>query len=52
MDTKAAIRAGFAAGTVLNKDVVDDEDDRELRLGFDFDSVVADDSSETFYKNH
>ena len=51
-DTKAAIDAGFAAGTVLNKEVIDDETDRELRLGFDFDSVVADDSSETFYKTH
>jgi 5'-nucleotidase len=52
VDTKAAIDAGYAAGTVLNKDIIDDEDDRELRLGFDFDSVVADDSSETFYKTH
>ena len=51
-DTKAAIDAGHAAGTVLNKDVFDDENDRELRLGFDFDSVVADDSSESFYKSH
>lgn len=51
-DTKAAIDAGFAAGTVLNKDVIDDEEDKELRLGFDFDSVVADDSSEAFYKSH
>ena len=51
-DTKAAIDAGYAAGTVLNKDVVDDELDKELRLGFDFDSVVADDSSEAFYKKH
>jgi len=52
IDTKAAIDAGFAAGTVLSKDVIDDEKDRELRLGFDFDSVVVDDSSETFYKAH
>lgn len=51
-DTKAAIEAGYAAGTVLNKDVVDNEQDMELRLGFDFDSVIADDSSEEFYKEH
>lgn len=51
-DTRAAIEAGYAAGTVLNKDVVDDIADTELRLGFDFDSVIADDSSEEFYKYH
>lgn len=51
-DTRAAIEAGYAAGTVLNKDVVDDLSDTELRLGFDFDSVIADDSSEEFYKQH
>lgn len=51
-DTKAAINAGYAAGTVLNKEVIDDVQDLELRLGFDFDSVLVDDSSETFYKNH
>lgn len=49
-DTKSAIEAGYAAGTVLNTKVVDDENDKELRLAFDFDGVVADDSSETYYK--
>lgn len=49
-DTKNAIRAGYAAGTVLETKVVDDEDDTQLRLGFDFDGVIADDSSEQFYK--
>ena len=50
-DTKKAIEAGFAAGTVLNKITVeDDETDKELRLGFDFDGVIADDTAETFYK--
>lgn len=51
-DTKSAISAGYAAGTVLNKVLVEDDDkDRELRLGFDFDGVVADDTAETFYKS-
>ena len=49
-DTKAAIEAGYAAGTVLNQSIVDNIDDKELRIGFDFDSVIADDSSEEFYK--
>lgn len=49
-DTRGAIEAGFAAGTVLNTEIVDNEDDKELRLGFDFDGVIADDSSEQFYK--
>ena len=50
-DTRSAIQAGFAAGTVLNVEVADDDNDKELRLGFDFDGVIADDSSETFYKS-
>ena len=49
-DTKDAIKAGFAAGTVLNKKVIDDDDDKELRLAFDFDGVIADDTSEKFYQ--
>lgn len=49
-DTQAAIKAGYAAGTVLNKTVVDDENDTLLRLAFDFDSVLAGDESERIYK--
>lgn len=49
-DTTNAIRAGYAAGTVLETKVVDDENDTQLRLGFDFDGVIADDSAEQFYK--
>ena len=49
-DTEKAISAGFAAGTVLDTKVIDDENDTQLRLGFDFDGVIADDSSEQFYK--
>lgn len=29
--------------------IEDDECDKELRLGFDFDGVIADDTAETFY---
>ena len=49
-DTKNAIRLGYAAGTVLDTKVTDDENDPQLRLGFDFDGVIADDSAEQFYK--
>lgn len=49
-DTEAALEVGYAAGTVLNQTIVDDEDDVEFRLAFDFDSVLADDESEKFYK--
>ena len=48
-DTEAALKAGHAAGTVLNQTIVDDEDDVEFRLAFDFDSVLADDESEKYY---
>ena len=34
----------------MNRKVVDNPDDNELRIGFDFDSVIADDASEKFYK--
>lgn len=51
-DTEKAISAGFAAGTVLDTKVIDDENDTQLRLGFDFDGVIADDSSEQFYKEN
>ncbi len=49
-DTKNAIDAGFAAGTVLDNDVVDNEEDKELRLGFDFDGVIADDTADQYYQ--
>lgn len=49
-DTKKAVECGVAAGTVLNTEVIDDENDYGLRIAFDFDGVIADDSSETYYK--
>lgn len=50
-DTKAAIEAGYAAGTVINGGIKDDESDCQLRLAFDFDGVLGDDSAEAFYKS-
>ena len=49
-DTKAANDAGFAAGTVYNNGVIDDDQDTELRLAFDFDGVLAGDESEKLFK--
>lgn len=49
-DVKNALDNGIAAGSVLNKIVVDDEEDTELRLAFDFDGVLADDEAEKVYK--
>ena len=49
-DTIEALKAGYAAGTILNKEIIDDENDTEFRLAFDFDSVLASDESERFYK--
>lgn len=50
-DVADAISAGHAAGTVLPSAAVDDPDDRELRVAFDFDGVLADDESERVYRD-
>ncbi len=46
-DVASAIGAGFPAGQVLQSAIVDDEQDDDLRIAFDFDGVIADDESET-----
>lgn len=45
-NVEAAIRAKFPAGHVLDSSVIDDDDDRGLRIAFDFDGVLADDEAE------
>ena len=50
-DVKSAIDANYPAGLVLPSKIADDEDDVELRMAFDFDGVIADDESETVFKN-
>ena len=50
VDVLGAIRAGQPAGLVLPAKATDDEQDRELRLAFDFDGVLIDDEAETVYK--
>lgn len=49
-DVLQAIDYGHPAGTVLPSHVVDDQDDAELRIAFDFDGVLADDESERVFK--
>jgi 5'-nucleotidase len=49
-DVERACDAGYAAGRVLDSEVLDDTSDRELRIAFDFDGVIADDESEKIYK--
>lgn len=49
-DVRQAASQGFAAGQVLDSAAIDDENDHELRIAFDFDGVIADDSAEMIYK--
>ncbi|WP_425465830.1 5'-nucleotidase [Nocardioides rubriscoriae] len=49
-DVQAAIEAGHPAGRVLSRAAADDPQDPELRVAFDFDGVLGDDSAETVYK--
>ncbi len=51
-DVKNAIAANYPAGLVLPSKIVDDDDDIELRVAFDFDGVIADDESETVFKKN
>ena len=48
-DVREAISLGFAAGHVVGRAAVDDGD-ADLRIAFDFDGVLADDSAEQFYQ--
>ncbi len=49
-DVTNAIGAGFPAGKVLDTKILDDDNDNELRIAFDFDGVLADDAAEIIYK--
>ncbi|MDB5909770.1 MAG: 5-nucleotidase [Massilia sp.] len=51
-DVKNAVAANYPAGLVLPSKIVDDDDDIELRVAFDFDGVIADDESETVFKRN
>lgn len=49
-DVLSAIDANYPAGMVLPSKVVVDDADETLRIAFDFDGVIADDESETIFK--
>lgn len=49
-DVKQAILAGYPAGQVLDSKIVDNMEDKELRIAFDFDGVLADDEAEAVYQ--
>lgn len=50
-DVQKAINAGYPGGVVLPSRVVNDDDNDELRIAFDFDGVIADDEAEAVYRN-
>ncbi|NXY99502.1 5'-nucleotidase [Streptomyces sp. BR123] len=49
-DVREAVAAGLPAGHVLASASADDPEDPELRIAFDFDGVLADDSSERVFQ--
>ncbi len=48
-DVKEALKLGYPAGRIVHSQI-DDDENPELRLAFDFDGVLADDESEKVYK--
>ncbi|TGU70714.1 5'-nucleotidase [Geomonas terrae] len=50
LDVRQAILAGYPAGQVLDSRIVDNVEDKELRIAFDFDGVLADDEAEAVYQ--
>lgn len=50
-DVRSAVDSGAPAGIVLPSSYKDTDSDEELRLAFDFDGVIGDDSAETVYAN-
>ncbi|MEV5875981.1 5'-nucleotidase [Streptomyces sp. NPDC052101] len=49
-DVREAVAAGLPAGHVLGSSYADDPADRELRIAFDFDGVLATDAAERVYQ--
>ncbi|MGP3683296.1 5'-nucleotidase [Streptomyces sp. IBSNAI002] len=50
-DVREAVADGMPAGHVLKTERVDDDADQELRIAFDFDGVLAGDSSERVFQD-
>lgn len=49
-DVRHAVAAGLPAGQVFPTQFVDDIAEPELRIAFDFDGILADDSAEAVFK--
>jgi 5'-nucleotidase len=49
-DVRAAVQQGLPAGRVFPTQFADSEEDMELRIAFDFDGVIVDDSAETVFQ--
>jgi 5'-nucleotidase len=49
-DVREAVASGLPAGRVLGSAVADDPEDRDLRIAFDFDGVLASDESERVFQ--
>lgn len=50
-DVENAVKMGMPAGYVMPTSAPDDPQTHELRIAFDFDGVIAEDSSEAVFKN-
>ena len=50
-DVRMAVIRGAPAGQVLPTEFVDDRTESELRIAFDFDGIIADDSAEVVFKS-
>ncbi|WP_028592674.1 5'-nucleotidase [Paenibacillus massiliensis] len=49
-DVKEAVEHGYPAGCMYPSDYIDDEQDNEIRIAFDFDGIIADDSAESIFQ--
>ncbi|MCM3340106.1 5'-nucleotidase [Paenibacillus sp. MER TA 81-3] len=49
-DVREAVASGLPAGCVYPTEYIDDEEEPELRIAFDFDGIIADDSAEAVYQ--
>jgi 5'-nucleotidase len=50
-DVKEAVEHGYPAGCIYPSDYIDNDDDNEIRLAFDFDGIIADDSAESIFQD-
>jgi 5'-nucleotidase len=51
IDVREAVMRGAPAGQVLPTEFVDDVAESELRIAFDFDGILADDSAEAIFRS-